>query len=129
MQKPDFSGNWTLNRQASTLSPHAAAYDSGVMNIEHQEPIFRCHARYVAGSTPIEYTFELRSDSPGLSWDGTALVSTFETQGPDGAPLTISFRYELQEAGRRLHAAERLRGGGRDQDNVWVYDLSAIPPA
>ena len=33
-QKPDFSGEWTLNRQASTLSPRAAAVHSGVVRIE-----------------------------------------------------------------------------------------------
>ena len=100
-QKPDFSGDWTLNRQASTLSPAAAAFQSGVMRIDHREPIFRCQATYVADGKPVEYTFELRSDGPGLRWDGDALVSTFDTQGPDGE-VTISFRYELQEGGRRL---------------------------
>jgi len=35
---------------------------------------------------------------------------------------TISFRYELQNDGRRLQAAEQLRGDGRDQDNVWVFE-------
>ena len=122
-QKPDFSGDWTLNRQASTLSPAAAAFQSGVMRIDHREPVFRCQATYVADGKPFEYTFELRSDGPGLRWDGDALVSTFDTQGPDGA-VTISFRYELQEGGRRLQAAEQLRGGGRDQDNVWVYEYA-----
>ena len=39
-QKPDFSGDWTLNRQASMLSPAAAAFQSGVMRIDHREPIF-----------------------------------------------------------------------------------------
>ena len=120
-QKPDFSGDWTLNRQASALSPAAAAFQSGVMRINHREPIFRCQGAYVADGKPVEYTFELRSDSPGLCWDGDALVSTFETQEPGGA-VTIFFRYELQEGGRRLRAVEQLRGGGRDQDNVWVFD-------
>src|SRR4051812_27000422 len=95
-QKPDFSGDWTLNRQASRLSPAAAAFQSGVMRIEHREPIFRCQATYVADGKPVAYTFELRSDGPALRWDGDALVSTFETQDPDGE-MTISFRYELQE--------------------------------
>ena len=30
-EKPDFSGEWTQNRQASTLSPGAAAVQSGVV--------------------------------------------------------------------------------------------------
>lgn len=120
-QKPDFSGNRTLNRQASTLSPAAAAFQSGILRIDHREPTFRCRATHVADGEPVEYEFELRSDGPGLRWDGNALVFTFDTAGPDGK-VAISFRYELQEGGRRLQAAEQLRGGGRDQDNVWVYE-------
>ena len=120
-QKPDFSGEWRLNRQASTLSPAAAAYQGGDVRIEHREPMFRCRAAFVAEGEPVTYAFELRSDRPGLRWDRDALVATFDTQGPDGE-VTISFRYELQEGGRRLRAAERLRGGGRDQDNVWVFE-------
>lgn len=41
-QKPDFSGEWKLNRQASTLSPTVArAAQSGVLRIEHHEPRFK----------------------------------------------------------------------------------------
>jgi hypothetical protein len=39
-----------------------------------------------------------------------------------GGELTIAFRYELLESGSRLRAAEQLRGAGREQDNVWVFD-------
>ena len=36
-QKPDFSGEWTLNRQASTLSPIVAPVaQSGVLRIERR---------------------------------------------------------------------------------------------
>ena len=36
-QKPDFSGEWKLNRQASTLSPIVApAAQSGFLRIEHR---------------------------------------------------------------------------------------------
>ena len=94
-QKPDFSGDWTLNRQASTLSPAAAAFRSAVRRLDPREPIFRCQSTYVADGKPVEYTFELRSDGPVMRWDCDALVSTFDTQGPDGE-LTITFRYELQ---------------------------------
>jgi len=119
-QKPDFSGDWRLNRQASTLSPLAAAYQSAVKRIDHREPTFRCQATYVAADgKPVEYSFELRSDGPGLRWDGDALASTFVTQNGE---LTISFRYDLEEGGRRLRATEQLRGAGRDQDNEWVYE-------
>jgi hypothetical protein len=137
-QKPDFSGEWKLNRQASMLSPLVApAVQSGVLRIDHREPRFATHLTIVFHDKPVESKVELLSDGrevaasdgrgqevvSSLRWDGDALVATFRIHGPDGE-LTIAFRYELQDGGRRLRAAEWLRGGGRDQDNLWVFDRS-----
>ena len=135
-QKPDFSGEWQLNPQASVLSPAvAAAVQSGVLRIEHHEPSVMGHLTVMFdGSKPFASKFELLSDGreiaethgerrtvSSLRWDGDALVFTWRIQGPDGE-MTISFRYELQDGGRRLRAMEQLRGGGRDQDNLWVFE-------
>ena len=135
-QKPDFSGEWTLNRQASTLSPIVApAVQSGVLRIEHHEPKFSAHQTIVLDGKPFESKFELLSDGrevattddrgrrtvSTLGWDGDALVVTWRIQGSNGE-VTISFRDELQDGGRRLRAAEQIRGGGRDQDNQWVFE-------
>jgi hypothetical protein len=137
-QKPDLSGEWKLNRQACMLSPVVApAVRSGVLRIDHREPRFTSHLTIVFDGKPVESKFELLSDGrevgttddrsqrivSSLRWDGDALVATWRIQGPDGE-LTISFRYELQDGGRRLRAAEQLRGGGRDQDNLWVFERS-----
>ena len=133
--KPGFSGEWQLNLQASTLSPIVApAAQSGVLRIEHHEPKFSAHQTIVLDGKPFESKFDLLSDgrevltdaggrriASSLRWDGDALVSAWEIRAPDGE-MTISFRYELQDRGRRLQAAEQLRGAGRDQDNVWVFD-------
>ena len=133
-QKPDFSGEWTLNRQASTLSPGADAIQSGLLRIEHREPMFRSNAEFVSATGPIKYEYELQTDGrevaatqqgvasvSSLRWEAGALVFTARIQRP-GGDLTISFRYELLEDGRRLRAVEQLRGRGRDQDNVWIFD-------
>jgi hypothetical protein len=56
-----------------------------------------------------------------LRWDGDALVATWQIETPNGE-MTIVLRYDLQDGGRRLRASEQLRGGGRDQDNVWVFE-------
>jgi hypothetical protein len=56
-----------------------------------------------------------------IAFNLVALVATWRIQGPYGE-MTISFRYELQDGGRRLRAAEQFRGAGRDQDNVWVFE-------
>lgn len=132
--KPDFSGEWILNRQASTLSKGADMVQSGIWRIEHHEPIFRHKARFVFESDSREYEYELRTDVlevvsaheggrtiSSLQWDGDALVVTFRTQHAHGE-MTVAFRNDLIDGGRRLRAVEQLRGTDHDQDNVWIFD-------
>ncbi|HYR89629.1 MAG TPA: hypothetical protein VE422_36485 [Terriglobia bacterium] len=133
-QKPDFSGEWTLNRQASTLSPGAAAVQSGVVRIEHRDPTFRYKAAFVSANGPLQYEYELQSDGrdvgaiqngvttlSNLRWEGEVLVGRWRIQRPDGE-TRISFRHELIDGGSRLRAVEQLRGAGQEQDNVWIFD-------
>jgi len=124
--KSDFSGEYVLDR---TLSVSASAIQSAVMRIEHREPVFRCSATWIAdGKTVLEYSFELLADGPEtvagndrsrLYWEGDALVSEFRTGTPDPV-FVMTWRYELIDS-RRLRATERIRGSGRDQDNVWEF--------
>jgi hypothetical protein len=134
-QKPDFSGEWKLNLQGSTLSPIVArAAQSGVLRIEHHEPRFKAHQIIVLDGKPVESKFELLSDGrevvtdaggrrivSTLLWNRDALVVTWRIHSPEGE-VTISFRYEVHGDGRQLRAAEQLRGGGRDQDNLWLFE-------
>jgi hypothetical protein len=133
--KPDFSGDWQLNRQASMLSPIVAPVaQTGTLRIEHKEPNFKCQMTIVLDGKPVETKYEMLSDGretvataqgrrivSSLRWDGDVLVATSRVEIPNGE-MTVAFRYELQEGGRRLRASEQLRGGGRDQDNVWVFE-------
>jgi hypothetical protein len=134
MHRPDFSGEWVLNRQASTLSPGADTVQSGLWLIDHREPVFHHKASFVMEAGPRDYEYELRSDgpempgadqeaSPGgwLTWDGHALVVTFREPIPAGQ-MTVSFRYELIDDGRRIRALEQVRGTSWDQDNVWIFE-------
>jgi hypothetical protein len=57
-------------------------------------------------------------------WDGDALVFADRHQTSNGE-MRITFRYELQDSGRRLRASEQLRGPDREQDNLWVFDRAA----
>jgi len=134
VRTPDFTGEWILNRQASTLSPGADTVQSASLVIAHREPAFRCKGSFVMPGHPFEYEYELLTDgrdvnSSGrgvemisrLEWDGEALIVTWRTLLP-GAGQTISFRYELIDAGERLRANEQVRGTDHDQDNVWMFD-------
>lgn len=135
-QRTDFSGRWILNLQASRLSPIVApTVRSGVLQIEHLEPRFQGHLTVVFEGGPVESRFELLSDgrevvardargqqiTSRLGWDGDALAARWRIEAA-GFEMTISFRYELQDNGRGLQAAEQVRGGGRDQDNLWVFE-------
>ena len=134
MAKPDFSGEWVLNREASTLSPGADTVRGGVWRIDHREPAFRHNAALVFENGTREYEFELQSDGPevvgseegartvgSLRWEADALVVLWRTERADGE-MSIAFRYELVDARSRLRAYEEVRGTAWDQDNVWVFD-------
>ena len=128
--QPDFSGEYLLNRAASTLSPAGAAnVESSRVRIEHQEPRFRSEFAYVFNNGQhFEGAFELTTDGrevtgvergqsivSSLGWEGDAIVFTTRGNG------TMTFRYELI-AGDRLQMSEQLRGTDHDQDNVWIFD-------
>ena len=134
--RPNFSGEWILNRQASTLSPIAAVVQSGVVQIEHRDSTFRYNATFVSANGPLQVGYELRSDGRevgliqegittlfSLRWEGDALVNRSRIQRPDGE-IRISSRYELIDGGRRLRAVEQIRGGVpyQEQDNTWIFD-------
>lgn len=117
MQKPDFSGEWTLNVPASTLSPVVApVVQGGFVTIEHREPSVSVHLSITMDGKPFDVRFQRSS-----KWDGEVLVFADQIPTPNGE-MTIVFRYELLENGRRLRAAEQLRAPDREQDNVWVFD-------
>jgi len=123
--RPDFSGEWILNRPACALSHGADKTQSAVWRIDHREPIFHHKASIVMDDGPRAFEYELRSDVPdsGLRWDGDVLVVTMTNPLPEGE-MTISFRYEWIDDGRRLRASEEVRGVPWAQDNVWIFDLA-----
>jgi hypothetical protein len=123
--KPDFSGEYVLNQQASSLSPlDAANVQTASLHINHAEPNFGCEAKFsfLNGETG-QWAFELATgdvaQSKGgssIQWDGSALVATIATGGP-----TITLRYEFDGEGH-LRLAEQLRGTDHDQDNLWIFE-------
>jgi len=120
VQKPDFSGEWILNVQASSLDPVVArVVQSGFVKIQHREPRVSVHLSITMDGKPVDVRFERPSD-----WDGDILAFTDKVPLPNGE-MTICFRYELLSDGRRLRAAEQLRAPDRAQDNLWVFDRSA----
>lgn len=118
IMKPNFSGEYVLNREASALSAAVAPnIQTASLSIRHDEPAFRCEGRFVfVSGDPVQWAFDLVTGGSELQWDEPALVCTMRM-----GPMTIVFRYELGDDGR-LRLAEQLRGTDHDQDNLWVFD-------
>ena len=129
--KPNFSGDYVLDRQACALAQHASAITSARMQVRHDDPRFACSARFASDNDAMEFAFERFTDgrTTGASsdeasrcyWDADTLVSE-DRMGTGDANVVMTWRYELIADTRRLRATERIRGGGRDQDNVWEFD-------
>jgi len=124
MLKPDFSGDWVLNKGASTLSPGANVVQSARWLIEHREPVFHHKGSFVFQTSARDYEYELQIGGPAAQWDGDTLLVTLQEPVPDGSQgtMTVSFRYELIDDGRRIRASEQVRGTSWDQDNVWIFE-------
>jgi hypothetical protein len=128
--KPNFSGEYVLDRPSSVLSTAAAGIVNAVLRIDHDDPRFRCSARFSSAADVVEFRFERFTDGreTALSadersrcyWHGDALVSE-DRMGSGDAATVMTWRYELNEE-RRLRATEWIRGAGRDQDNVWEFE-------
>ena len=107
---------------------------SAIARIEHRDPTFHYKATFVGDGDPREVEYELQADgheivgthegitiASSLGWEGEVLVAAWRISRPDGE-MTITFRHELIDEGRRLRAVERLRAPDREQDNVWLFD-------
>jgi hypothetical protein len=128
--KPDFSGEWILDRQASQLTGGASAMETGVLRIDHRDPKCAFEIRMTAGAESVERAWQCSvSDEPPVAgsgfysrlfWEGDVLV--FEC---GSTTWSMVWRYELFDSGRRLRAVEQMRGGSGDFDNTWIFELRA----
>ena len=53
-QRPDFTGDWTLDRASSLLQGELAAVDGGSLRIDHRDPSFRFTRTFVVKMQPID---------------------------------------------------------------------------
>ena len=130
--KPNFSGKYVLDRDASQLQGGAASSRGAVLRIDHYEPMIRIDAKFEFFDKTFAWSTQHTSDgrekvdpsdprnTSSLRWENDGLLFTVRTAGP--SEVIMTWRYELVDEGRRLSATEQIRGGGRDQDNVWVFD-------
>ena len=111
-QRPDFSGEWVLNRATSSLQGDTAAVASGVVRIQHRDPAFTFQRTFVVNQQSLDASYEIRTDgreiaaaSRGLKSmvaarvAGPSLALTALINGPRGEVSNI-VRYELLDEGR-----------------------------
>jgi len=80
VQKPDCTGEWTLNVDACALSPVVApVVESGFVKIQHREPTVSVHLSITMAGKPVDVRFERSSE-----WDGDALVFVDKVPLPNG---------------------------------------------
>jgi hypothetical protein len=131
--KPNFSGEYVLDRNASKLGGGAATARGATLRIDHLEPLIRIDAKFEFVGQTFAFSTQRTSDGrertepsdprnvSSLRWDGDELLFTDRSESAKGS-VTMTWRYELVENGRHLRATEQIRGGGRDQDNIWVFE-------
>jgi len=130
--KPNFSGEFVLDRDASKLEGGAATARGAILRIDHHDPMIRIDAKFEFVGQTFAWSAQRTSDGrerpepsepqniSSLRWDGDALLFVDRTDGAK-TPVTMTWRYEMVDNGRGLQATEQIRGGGRDQDNIWVF--------
>jgi hypothetical protein len=105
--KPNFTGIWKLNVAKSDLG--SAPIQALVVEVDHNEPVFRYVAKGLAGGQQFEEQEALTTDGkPGqdsrgatvtTKWDGDALVT--QATGGDGSPLYES-RISMSADGKTI---------------------------
>jgi hypothetical protein len=131
--RPDFSGEWTLDRSASSLQGEMASVEGGTVRIQHREPSFVFTRTFVIKAQSIVTSFEIQTDGRELAnvnrglasksrmeWQGESLLLTVLIDGPRGTVRNV-VRYELLDGGRTLRAVEDVGGAAPTHHNVWIF--------
>ena len=133
--RPNFTGDWTLDLKNSQLHEDYRALEKGVIRIDHHEPAFAFRRTYFVKGQPYDASFQATTDGRehrGVSPNGSASVSTMRWENaelviqqrisdPKAGELENRVRYELLDGGRTLRATEDFSGGGRSHHNIWIF--------
>ena len=133
--KPDYSGEWALNLQRSTLDPRiAAGIEKGTIAIVHHDPAFELRRTFVRSGKPDSVSFALTTDGVEkvqvegsvtwhmrMTWEDGALAARMRGTARQGEATNVVF-YRLLDGGRTLEARESFRGPNLQYDNVWILE-------
>ena len=141
-ERPNFSGEWVLNKERCTLPATVmVSLSAGSITIDHRDPMFKCRRTFTVWGKAVNNEYDLLSngvederDEPNgkaflrLVWDGDVLVQTTRVVTPSGEALD-TLRYRLQEGGTVLEVAEDYRSPLTNAVNVWIFEKPAPPAA
>ena len=134
-ERPNFTGDWTLDLENSQLHEDYRALERGVVHIDHREPTFTFRRTFLVKGKSIEVSYDVTTDgrehrgvgpngaltAATMHWEQAALVVHQRISDPKAGQLNNRVRYELVDAGRTLRAIEDFDGGGRSHHNVWIF--------
>ena len=130
--RPNFSGDWTLNLAKSTIA--TSGIEAGTVRIEHKDPAFSFQRTFTTKDGPDESRWELTTDGKEqvrtsgnitrrsrLYWESDTLVLD-EKAEMSGRTATNVVHYRLENGGAVLVARETEITPRFRHDNVWVFD-------
>lgn len=134
-ERPNFTGDWTVDLENSQLHEDYRALERGAVRIDHREPAFTFRRTFVIKGRPSEATYDATTDGREhrgagpdgsntvvtMQWEQAALVVHQRISHPKAGQLNNSVRYELMDQGHTLRATEDFDGGGRSHHNVWIF--------
>jgi hypothetical protein len=133
--RPDFSGDYVLNREKSQLQVRQAAeLERGVVGIAQKGSSFKFARVFTARGKDDPFSYQLMigdkevaGEEDGMKtfsriyWDNDALVYETRMLAPRGEATNV-VRYTLEEGGNVLHADETFHGPWLSYRNLWVFD-------
>jgi hypothetical protein len=134
-ERPNFTGDWTVDLTNSRLDKAYSVLERGVARIDHAEPTFTFRRTFFVKGQPSEASYVVTTDGrehrgvgpngaetvATMHWEQAALVVHHRISDPKAGQLNNKVRYELIDEGQTLRATEDFDGGGRSHHNVWIF--------
>lgn len=130
--RPNFTGEWVLDLGRSRLDKPFQGITSGVVTIDHREPVFSFSRTFIEKGASSTVSYKLNTDGSEvagtdngmptrktLTRSGQTLVFLTVFQAPLGEARN-TVRHSLLDDGKTLPAEESFRGPQVSYDNVWV---------
>lgn len=133
--KPDFSGDWKLNKEKSDFGPIPVP-DSLTHKIDHKDPDLKVTTHQTGGPQG-DATYEAKYTTDGkeclnqfgdqlkskskLTWDGAALLVNTDLDF-GGTQLTIKGKWTLSEDGKVMTQTAHIESPQGAIDTTYVFD-------